>query len=271
LIELEKAQLKESLKVVGNMNKKLFTVFAVSLSLELIIVPSLLTSVNAESNSKNQSENIQGRLAADVTFEPPGSGKPDDTAGGASRGGGCPQEVISVGGCVIPLMPGNKEGLTTTGRPTFFIYLPENSAKQVFFSLVDENNKNHYQTKISLSGKSGIVQFTLPENAPALEVGKNYRWAFVVIGEQGLRPDSPAVQGRIRRIQPDSALQNQLQNVTAIERAALYGKNGIWHETLASLAEARKLQPNDAKLIGEWERLLKSVGLEAIASQPLLN
>ncbi|MGA9382322.1 MAG: DUF928 domain-containing protein [Phormidium sp.] len=253
------------------MNKKLLALFAVSLSVELIIVPSLFTSVNAESNSNNQSQTIQSSLTTDVTFEPPGSGKPDDTAGGASRGGGCPQEVISIGGCVIPLMPTNKEGLTTTSRPTFFIYIPENSAKEVFFSLVDENNKNHYQTKIRLTGKSGIIQFTLPENAPPLEVGKNYRWAFIVIGEQGLRPDSPGVQGRIRRIEPNATLQTQLQNVTPIERAALYGKNGIWHETLASLAEARKLQPNDANLVNKWEQLLKSVGLDAIASQPLLN
>jgi hypothetical protein len=253
------------------MNRKLLSLFAVTLSLELIIVPSLLTSVSAESNSKNQSENIQRGLGIDVTFDPPGSGKPDDTAGGASRGGGCPQDVRALGGCVIPLMPTNGEGVTITERPTFFIYLSENSAKEVFFSLVDENNKNHYQTRIPLSGKSGIVQFTLPENAPALEVGKNYRWAFIVVGEQGLRPDSPGVQGKIRRIQPDSGLQTQLQNLTPIERAALYNKNGIWYETVVSLAQARKLNPTDASLVGEWEKLLKSVGLDAIASQPLLN
>ncbi|HEY9300480.1 MAG TPA: DUF928 domain-containing protein [Phormidium sp.] len=253
------------------MNRKLFSLFAVTLSLELIIAPSLLSSVKAESNSVNQSQTIQSSLGADVTFEPPGSGKPDDTAGGASRGGGCPQEVISTGGCVVPLMPGNKDGLTVTGRPTFFVFVPQNSAKEVFFSLVDENNKNLYQTKIQLIGKSGILQFTVPENAPPLEIGKNYRWTFIVIGEQGLRPDSPGVQGVIRRVEPNSALQAQLQNVTPLERAALYGKNGIWHETLASLAEARKLQPTDANVVGEWEQLLKSVGLEAIASQPLLN
>lgn len=253
------------------MSRKLFPLFAVTLSLELIIVPSLVTSVNAESNSTNQSRNVQSYLKADVTFDPPGPGKPDDTAGGASRGGGCPQEVTSLGGCVIPLMPTDKQGLTTTDRPTFFIYLPQNSAKEVFFSLVDESNKNIYQTKIPLTAKSGILQFTLPENAPPLEVGKNYRWAFIMIGEQGLRPDSPGVQGRIKRIEADSTLQVQLQNVTPLERAALYGKKGIWHETLASLAEARKLQPTDANLINQWEQLLKSVGLDAIASQPLLN
>jgi len=253
------------------MNKKLLTLCSLTLSLGIIIVPSLSTSVNAESNSINQSPTVHSTLTPDITFDPPGSVKPDDTAGGASRGGGCPQEVISVGRCVVPLMPGGRDGLTLTGHPTFFIYVPKSSAKEAFFSLVDENNKNHYQTKILLTGKSGILQFTLPENAPPLEIGKNHRWAFIVIGEQGLRPDSPGVQGSIRRIEPNSVLQTQLQNVTLIERAALYGKNGIWYETLASLAEARKLHPTDTNLIIKWEQLLKSVGLQDIASQPLLN
>ncbi|MBE9229782.1 DUF928 domain-containing protein [Phormidium sp. LEGE 05292] len=253
------------------MNKKLLALFAIALSLETIIAASPLSSVKAQSISNNQSQTIQSTLTPDVTFDPPGSDKPDDTAGGASRGGGCPQEVISVGGCVVPLMPGNKDGLTVTSRPTFFIYVPKDSAKEVFFSLVDANNKNVYQTKIQLTGKSGILQFTLPENAPLLEIGKNYQWAFIMIGKEGLRPDSPGVKGSIRRIETDSALQIQLQNITPIQRAALYGKNGIWYETLASLAEARKLQPTDANLVNKWEQLLKSVGLEAIASQPLLN
>ncbi|MFB2839698.1 DUF928 domain-containing protein [Floridanema evergladense] len=252
------------------MNKKLSVLFAIALALETVI-PSLLFSVKAETSSKNQSQAVQSSVKPQVSFDPPGSGKPDDSAGGASRGGGCPQEVISTGGCVIPLIPSNREGLTTTGHPTFFIYLPQNSAQEVFFSLVDENNKNIYQTKIPLTGKSGIIQFTLPENAPALEIGKNYQWAFVAIRQQGLRPDSPGIQGRIRRIETDSILMTQLQNITPLERAALYGKKGIWYETLASLAEARKLQPTDADLVSQWEQLLKSVGLEAIASQPLLN
>lgn len=252
------------------MNRKPLALFAIALSLQ-IIIPSLVSSVKAQPAAANGSQSIQSRLVGNVTFDPPGSDKPDDTAGGASRGSGCPQEVVITGGCVVPLMPGNRDGLTVTGRPTFFIYVPQNSVKEVFFSLVDQNNKNIYQTRIALTGKSGILQFTLPENAPSLEVGKNYRWAFVVVGEQGLRPDSPGIQGRIRRIEPDSALLSQLQNISPIERAALYGKKGIWHETLASLAQARKLQPTDANLVSQWEQLLKSVGLEAIASQPLLN
>jgi len=248
-----------------------FTLFGVTLFIELIIVPSLLAKVQAQLGPANQSQMLQSTSRANVTFEPPGTGKPDDTAGGASRGGSCATDVISRGQCVIPLMPGSKEGLTATARPTFFIYVPETAAKEIFFSMVDENNKNHYQTKIPLTGKAGILKFTLPENARPLEIGKNYRWAFIVIGEQGLRPDSPGVQGVIRRIELSETLKSQLQNGTAIERASVYGKNGIWYETLATLGEARKFQPSDANVVANWEQLLNSVGLGSIATKPLLN
>lgn len=247
------------------------TLFSCALSLELVIVPSLLTKVQAQQDLPNEAEAISSSLFAGVTFNPPRDGKPDDTAGGASRGNGCPQELLNIGGCITPLMPGTNKGLTVSDRPTFLFYLPETSAKEIFFSLADENNNNHYQTKITLNGKSGIVSFQLPNNAPTLEIGKNYKWTFVLIGAQGLRPDSPGVQGQIRRIKANSAMNSQLQKATLLERAALYGKNGIWFETVLMLAEAKRLQPSDATIASNWQELLKLAGLEAIASKPLLN
>ena len=88
---------------------------------------------------------------------------------------------------------------------------------------------------------------------------------------QAIRPDSPAAQGQIQRIEPKPELLGQLKNLSPLERAALYGKNGLWYDTLASLAEQMRSQPNDSTLISTWEKLLQSVGLEAIATKPLLQ
>lgn len=225
----------------------------------------------AESVQANGAQNLFTNKNIRVKFDPPGTGKPKETAGGASRGNPCSREQVSVGGCVTPLMPVNQEGLTVTERPTFLVYVPETSAKQVFFSLVDESRNYQYQKKISLPGKGGIVSFKLPDDAPALEVGKNYQWSFILIGEQGLRPDSPGVQGEIRRVELNQALMSQLQQVSPIERAALYGKEGIWYETVGTLAELVRSQPMDAALADNWKQLLSSVGLEAIAAQPLVQ
>lgn len=245
------------------------SLFSIALSLELAIVPGFLTKVQAQSNSTNQSQVIPDQSVASVTFDPPAGDRPDDTAGGASRGEGCPQE--SVGVCVVPLMPNTKNGLTIAERPTFFVYVPQTSAKEIFFGLIDENNNNYYQTKIPLDGKSGILRFQLPDNAPALEAGKNYRWTFIIIGDQGLRADSRGVEGNIQRVVANPTLVSQLQNKSLVQQAALYGKNGIWYETLTSLAEARKSNPNDDKLLVTWQNLLNSVGLNAIATKPLID
>lgn len=246
------------------------TLFSSALFLELVVAPSLFVKVQAQSQTASQAQ-IQGSTVSRVTFDPPGQGKPDDTAGGASRGGGCPQEVIAEGGCVIPVMPNTKEGLTVAERPTFFVYVPETSAKEIFFSLVDDNNNTQYQTKIPITSKGGVVAFKLPDSAPALAVGKNYQWTFIVIGEKGLRPDSPGAQGGIKRIEPNSTLSGELQNKNLVERAGVYAKHGIWYDTLASLAEAKHSQSGSENVVPIWQDLLTSVGLTEIANKPLLN
>lgn len=199
-----------------------------------------------------------------VTFEPPREGKPDDTAEGASRSIGC------AGGCMIPLVPAISPRLTATPYPTFFVYIPQSTTETVFFALLDENEVTHYQTKIPIANRSGILSVKLPDTLPPLEVDKTYQWAFVMIGEQGLRPGDPSVRGEVRRVQLADGLMSQIESKTWVERAALYGKHGIWYDTLASLAQARQQQPSNSTLIATWQDLLNSVGLEAIATQPLL-
>jgi Domain of Unknown Function (DUF928) len=246
------------------------TLFSLALCLGLGIVSSLLTQVQAQSEPENPAQALLGRSFANVTFDPPGDGQPDDTAGGASRGGGCPVEVTNLGGCIMPVMPITKTGLTVAEHPTLFIYVPATSANALFFSLRDENNNHLYQTEIPLTGKSGIVSVKLPDNAPGLEIGKSYRWAFALIGSEGLKPDSPGVEGKIKRVELNLAPKSELEMVKPLERAVLYGKNGVWYDTVTALAEALRSQPNDANLAAAWEDLLKSVGLNAIATQPLL-
>lgn len=256
------SQQKKSLRIA---------ILSTGLFLTTGLIPGLQASVKAQQQPSGQVANFPGSSVLHITFDPPGPGKPKDTAGGASRDGSqCSQDLVSQSSCVKPLMPATQDGLTLAERPVFLVYVPQTSAKQVFFSLVDENNQHIYQAKVPITGNSGILSFQLPDNAPALEIGKNYQWAFIIVGEQGLKPDSPVVQGAIKRIAADTTLKSQLANASPLERAALYGKAGIWVDTISTLAELRKAQPHDVNLAENWKELLTSVGLEAIANQPLL-
>ncbi len=250
---------------------KFLQVLSVGLSLKLILIGSLPMRVQAKSIDFSSDSSIPTNLSASVTFDPPGNGKPKDTVGGASRDAGlCPQDAVNSGPSITPVMPTNDRALTVADRPTFFVYIPQTSAPKAMFVLRDDNEDYYYKTTLPIPSKAGIVSFKLPADAPAMESGKSYKWSFVLMCSSEIRPDSPWVEGEIQRVEANGTENATLNNLSPVERAAIYGKNGIWYDTIASLAEQRRSQPDNLTLATNWENLLKSVGLDAIANQPLL-
>ena len=226
------------------------------------------------------SNSVGGGSRGDVQFGTPGDRAPSNSVGGGSRGDvqfGTPGDRSpsnSVGGAVrsdTPLqmtavIPPTKVGRTVSARPTFFVYLPPTLSRAAFFSLQDEQGNPHYQTRLSISGTGGIVSVTLPENAPALEMGKNYMWVFAPIQPDGiLRPDNYVVTGWVKRV----ATENNQSFSSPIEQATALAKAGIWYDTLRVLAAAKRLEPNNTNLLKEWRELLEQVGLNAIAKEPI--
>lgn len=206
-----------------------------------------------------------------VTFNPPATGKPQTTTGGASRSiGQCIVEAENSELPLMPLLPAEARSLTVASHPTVLAYLPKTSANKVFFSWQDENN-HHYQTILPIENQAGIVSLTLPENAPPLEVGKNYQWAIALMCNGRLQPDSPMIQGQIERVAMTSDLSDRLKDANTLKTAAIYGEAGIWYETVATLAELKTTQPNNSDLKSNWQELLTSVGLEEVAQTPLVN
>lgn len=249
--------------MIKHKSLKHLKLLAIALCVEVLFANALPVQVQAQTRPN--------RSKVSVTFSPPGAGKPDNSAGGASRSSAqCVQDTANGGPSATPLTPANYQALTVAERPTFFVYVPETSARKVFFSLEGENKNSHYQTTIPITGKAGIVSVSLPDSAPALETGKNYKWSFVIMCGNALRPDSPTVEGTIMRSQLNPTLTSQLEKATPLERAALYGNGGIWYDTLATVAELRRLEPNDSSIEATWTQLLTSVGLDAIATKPLL-
>ena len=246
--------------------------FSGSLSFVLLLVGLLPAQAQVPSRRITQNQTLPSHSVFQVTFDPPGEGKPDNTAGGASRDSGqCFRDAIASQPTITPLMPTTNRGLTVVERPTFFVYVPQTSAQKAFFSLKDKDESYYYQATLPITGTSGIVSFKLPADAPALEIGKSYQWSFVTICGERLAVDDPRVEGQIQRIEPNKEFSSQLKNLSPLERAAVYGADGIWYDTLATLAELRRSQPNDITLAATWENLLKSVGLDAIATKPLLQ
>lgn len=205
-----------------------------------------------------------------VKFEPVDDGKTlDDSRGGASRRTQtqCSQDTAYLPP-MMPLIPISQAGLTVASHPTFWVYIPQTSAPQAHFTLRDENNRGIYQTLLPIAKAGEIVKITLPDDQPALELGKTYQWSVALIC-QPTQTDIPIVSGKIRRVELDWTLQTQLEKKNSLDQAALYGQAGVWYDMLNSLAQLKKTQPNETTIAANWVHLLNSVGLEEIATKPL--
>ncbi|AFZ00819.1 DUF928 domain-containing protein [Calothrix sp. PCC 6303] len=171
---------------------------------------------------------------------------------------------------VKAIIPATNIGLTVTPRPSIFVYIPQTKAEKGFFSIQEEESNYYYQTSISLPKQSGVMEVSLPGEVPALEVGKNYKWSLAMICSQYLEPDSPFVTGWIRRVEANKNIPNISESKIALDRASKLAANGVWYDTLASVAKLRQLNPHNRNLEVSWQRLLESAQLNAIAQEPLV-
>ncbi|MDK3155533.1 DUF928 domain-containing protein [Kamptonema cortianum] len=194
---------------------------------------------------------------------PPNRGAPRSTAGGGVRG----EEAscrVGEGTRLTPLIPPEKIGMTAKGNPTIFVYVPQMTATEAEFLLVNRRGQEVYEVKLALPTAPGVVQIRLPESVN-LEVGVDYLWQFSVLCDPSDRTSDEFVQGWLQRQELSAEAKARVEATTGLNRAKVYASERIWHETLETLAG---LPPADRR---EWEQLLKSVGLEAIASEPLLE
>lgn len=162
-------------------------------------------------------------------------------------------------------------GLTVSERPAFWFYIPDSFASNssVDFVLQDDQNNELYRTSFTVSrSSSGIAKFSLPDAAAPLEIGKLYRWFFLIYCESEERESFVFVDGWVQRVAVEESIASQLEKAAPRDRAILYAANGIWHDAVTTLAEERLAFPDDTAFATDWAGLLQSAGFEAIARQP---
>lgn len=202
-------------------------------------------------------------------FTPPTGGAPSGR-GGASRGEVCAANPVKFTQQFLPIKSADsQDDLTLAEHPTFLVNVPESTAKKLFFIVKDESGTVHYQTTLPIPDKHGILQISLPTSVPPLVVDKQYEWGVAIICSNKLKPDSPFISSKIRRIAPPANLINQLTKANTLDRVALYGTNRIWYDAVATLASSRKNEPNNSTLQSAWNSLLNQAGLGELTSQPL--
>lgn len=236
--------------------------------LSLSILLPLLTVAPLTAEAAPIGSTITAPNKLSLNFKPPKRGAPTSTAGGATRG-----TCLSGTRRPVPLTPKEHLGLTLSERPSFFVYVPESQTPMAEFLLLSEDDADViYQTTFKVSATSGVIRFDLPADAPALQVGKTYHWFITLNCDVTKGPSgNPSVEGWVERTAFSQPLAATLAKTAPSDRPAVYAEAGIWHETLTSLADQRRKSPNNSKLQTDWQELLRSVGLDAIATAPLID
>jgi hypothetical protein len=164
------------------------------------------------------------------------------------------------------LIPIGGRVLTTRQHPTFLFYIPyaPDDVRVGEFSLLVNTPKEKpqfYKTRFTVLQTPGIVSITLPSKPEyALEEGEVYTWYFDLYCQSNTssEPDLE-VSGGVQRVALTPERERQINRATP----------AIWYDASANLAESLRTSPQDAKLRNDWVNLLKSIGLEDLAQEPL--
>lgn len=227
--------------------------------LAMVLSPAWVT-LSGLSPVRAQSQ--QGELLAlNFPAAPRNMGGPRSTAGGGVRGNGN-ESCIEGESPLTALIPTHDIVKTVTPNPEFFMYVPKNSADSGEFVIVDENGNDVYLSTFELSEAPGVVKLSLPADTD-LEMGKVYGWQFSLICDPLDRQVDVFVQGQIQPTELTEEMQTQLDQAQPLDQVQLYVDQSLWNEAVSLLAQFRNSNPT------EWQGLLKYVGLESIASEPL--
>lgn len=190
----------------------------------------------------------------------PGQGAPRGTRPSAGRGPcGAEQQLI-------PLVLKQEEGerklawsFANRPDPTFWAYIPyaAENVSSAQFSLRREDSEIVYETDIAIEETSGIIRVQIP---PTLERGTWYRWYLFLdvfcTPNSAAQTDTTGGWTKWEISDPDIVKVGDLR-----QQAQIYADGGFLQTALTLLADSPEA----------WHDLLRSVDLEAIATEPLTN
>jgi hypothetical protein len=191
---------------------------------------------------------------------PPAPGTPDgqQTPAG-TRGETCKQTDKQTDKPFTALVPENGKGLTTAEHPIFWFYIPDapDDIHSIEFSVHDQDEKTTlYRTSLQLTKTPGVIGIPLPPSPQySLKLNEIYHWRFTVIcvgKETSGDPIILELDGWVTRVQQSP---NQV----------------VWYDELTNRAKRYLSAPQNTEVKKVWAELLKSVGLEGLAQEPVVS
>lgn len=162
-------------------------------------------------------------------------------------------------------------GQTVSSRPEFTWHLPAVEGNfPVTFKLLAPNEDGvpalAYTTAVPYT--PGITSFQLPDEAPALVAGKEYRWQVVVECDPSSPARSVVQELSLERVAISAALAERLAEATTpVKQAIAYAAAGLWYDAIAAVSQAST--PAESGLRAELLRDLAITESEQIESEQI--
>ena len=196
-----------------------------------------------------------------VQLNLPNLSAPGNRESGSTRSTTC----IDPSDRLVALIPETNYGLTQSGHPTFYFYLPTTTAEQLKFVLLNSaTNELVYEGRFRLAGTGGIASVSLPDNGvqQALAVNEDYVWYLAIVCDETDPSADIVTEAYVRRVE---ALDLTVETPAA-DLPALYAEAGLWYDALAAAADRRTTDSPAA-----WNALLDAVALNDFIAIELLT
>ena len=208
----------------------------ISLGLAIAFLPiSVIASPSQNSDRKSDSEPQKTTSSTNNSisnsFKPPNQGQPRYTVGGATRGDSCGISQED-GNKMIALVPTENQSLTLHSHPNFFAYVsPMYGDKSAVLVVKDEAEDYYYSQQLTVPVSGGIVKMTLAEDAPPLEVNKDYIWFLRIQCNIDLEPEDPQIGASIMRVEGNTP------DLIKSDLVSFYANSQVWYDSLNSAFE----------------------------------
>ena len=187
------------------------------------------------------------------------------------------------------LVPNRDEPIKTSeAYPIFWFYIPyqltpdQSTPDQLTenhdtlrFVLQDEQYEDVYETTFTVpeaTAPQGIISLRLSAQDAALEVGKIYRWYFLIYCDDPERIYEPAfVEGSIQREALGADLRDEFDQRDPQSWLLARAEAGFWYDILAALAEVHWANSGDSDFVDAWEQVMQGVDLNDIDDAPIVG
>jgi hypothetical protein len=205
-----------------------------------------------------QSQQPQPATGGKTVYKPPLRGAPGGRVGGAARGTGREEFILSV------LAP-DHTGLTTQEQPALYWFISRPSSSPVELTVVDPSAADPLlELQLKPPIKAGVHRIGLADHNVRLKPGVAYQWYVSVVPDSGRRSKDILSGGSVERVDTPEDVKARLGGAARAQVPAVYADAGIWYDAVAALQELIDASPRDGALLTQRSELLRSAGVPEI-------